>query len=130
MPGQDLKLALQDFAQSQSLQAGLILTAVGSLHQASLRFAGQAHATQLTGPFEIISLAGTLSVHGLHLHCAIANALGQTLGGHVMPGCLIHTTAEIVIGEVPNVVFQRQIDPQTRYRELVIEVLTPENPSD
>ncbi|HEY9738403.1 MAG TPA: PPC domain-containing DNA-binding protein [Trichocoleus sp.] len=117
-PGQDLKQALSDHAQQQSIQAGAIVTAVGSLQQAALRFAAQAEATVLQGPFELVSLVGTLSVYGLHLHCAIADSTGRTAGGHVMPGCLIYTTAEIVMAEVPEVVFQRRLDAQTGYREL------------
>jgi uncharacterized protein len=124
-PEQDLKQALASFAQAQQLQAGFILTAVGSLRQAALRFAGQSETALLLGPFELVSLVGTLSVHGLHLHCAIADAAGRTLGGHVMDGCLIYTTAEIVIGSLPRTVFARSLDPQTGYRELTLEPAEP-----
>ena len=119
-PGEDLKRSLQQFTQSQSLAAGCIITAVGSLQQASLRFAGQNDATTLTGRFEIVSLVGTLSLGGLHLHMAIADSQGTTLGGHLMPGCLIYTTAEIIIGSLAGFTFQRVHDPQTGYRELSI----------
>lgn len=97
------------------------MTAVCSLRQAALRFAGQNAATVLTGPFEIVSLVGTPSVHGLHLQGAIADAQGQTLGGHIMEGCLIHTTAEIAIADLPHLIFRREPDPRTGYSELVIE---------
>ena len=119
-PGDDLKQSLQDFTASQAIAAGCILTTVGSLRQASLRFAAQSSATILTGRFEIVSLVGTLSRQGLHLHLAIADEQGQTLGGHVMPGCLIYTTAEIVVGVLAGVEFQRRLDDQTGYRELAI----------
>ncbi|MBD0267145.1 MAG: DNA-binding protein [Cyanobacteria bacterium Co-bin8] len=123
VPGQDLKQALGELAQAHEIQAGIILTAVGSLRQAALRFAGQSEATVLLGPFELVSLVGTLSVEGLHLHGAIADAQGHTLGGHIMEGCLIYTTAEIVVGEVSQTAFRRQVDACTGYRELVIEAL-------
>ncbi|MEM1279927.1 MAG: PPC domain-containing DNA-binding protein [Cyanobacteria bacterium P01_D01_bin.6] len=119
-PGADLKQSLQAFAESYAVTAGCILTTVGSLQQASLRFAGQDSATVLTDRFEIVSLVGTLSRSGMHLHLAIADSQGQTLGGHVMPGCLIYTTAEIVVGILPELTFQRQLDDQTGYRELAI----------
>lgn len=119
-PGADLQQSLQAFAESYAVTAGCILTTVGSLQQASLRFAGQDSATVLTDRFEIVSLVGTLSRSGLHLHLAIADSQGQTLGGHVMPGCLIYTTAEIVVGILPELTFQRQLDDQTGYRELAI----------
>jgi hypothetical protein len=120
-PGEDLKTRLQGFTQDQSLRAGCILTTVGSLEQACLRLAGASHPTILTGPFEIVSLVGTLSREGVHLHLAIADAQGQTLGGHLMPGCRIYTTAEIVIAALSGVRFRRLPDAQTGYRELVAE---------
>jgi len=119
-PGDDLKHSLQTFTQAQAIAAGCILTTVGSLQQASLRYAGQESATKFTGRFEIVSLVGTLSLSGLHLHLAIADENGQTLGGHVMPGCLIYTTAEIVVGALSGLEFQRLVDDQTGYRELAI----------
>ena len=117
-PGDDLKASLQRFTHQQSIAAGCILTTVGSLQQASLRFAGQNDATVLTE--RIVSLVGTLSLEGLHLHMAIADAQGQTLGGHVMPGCLIYTTAEIVVGVLSGLTFHRRIDGQTGYQELAV----------
>jgi predicted DNA-binding protein with PD1-like motif len=119
-PGDDLKHSLQAFTESRAIAAGCILTTVGSLQQASLRFAGQAGATILTERFEIVSLVGTVSLEGLHLHLAIANSQGQMIGGHVMPGCLIYTTAEIVVGALSGLTFQRRLDAQTGYRELAI----------
>ncbi|MEO0537919.1 MAG: PPC domain-containing DNA-binding protein [Cyanobacteria bacterium P01_A01_bin.123] len=120
-PGDDLRLALSDLVDKNGLEAGCVITAVGSLSQAALRFAEQTETTVLTRPFEILSLSGTLSVHGLHLHMAIADGEGQTLGGHMMTGCLIRTTAEIVIGDLDQFVFRRVLDTQTGYRELNID---------
>lgn len=120
-PGQDLKQELQTFAQAQALEAGIILTALGSLTQASLRFAAATEATAIDGPLELISLSGTLSRHGMHLHGAIADAQGRVYGGHIMPGCLIRTTAEIAIANLPHLRLHRQPDPVTGYLELVID---------
>jgi predicted DNA-binding protein with PD1-like motif len=119
-PGADLKQSLKAFAQTQQLQAGFILSAIGSLTQASLRFADQPHSTQLSGRFELLSLSGTLSMHGMHLHGLLADATGQVLGGHLDQGCLIYTTAEIIVGASPNHQFGRQVDPQTGFLELAI----------
>ena len=118
-PGEDLKESLHAFIHQETIAAGCILTTVGSLQQASLRFAGQNTPSIFSDRFEIVSLVGTLSLEGLHLHLAIADAQGRTVGGHVMPGCLIYTTAEIVIGSLSDIVFRRQVDEQTGYRELV-----------
>ncbi|WOD38860.1 DNA-binding protein [Nodosilinea sp. E11] len=122
-PGEDLKQALQTFAQAQALEAGIVLTGLGSFTQASLRFAAVSEATVIDRPLELIALSGTLSRHGMHLHGAVADAQGRVYGGHIMPGCLIRTTAEIAIADLPHLRLDRQSDPQTGYLELVVESL-------
>jgi uncharacterized protein len=119
-PGQDLRQSLQQLAVAQSIQAGFILSAIGSLQQAALRFADQPTSHRLTGKFELLSLHGTLSPAGIHLHATIADPRGQVLGGHVDNGCIIYTTAEIAIGNSPNHVFLRMVDEQTGFKELVV----------
>ena len=123
-PGQDLKQELQTFVQRHAFEAGVILTGLGSLTQASLRFAAAPEATLIAGPLELISLSGTLSQHGMHVHGAVANAEGRVYGGHIMPGCLIRTTAEIAIATLPHLRLRRLPDPQTGYLELAVESLS------
>ncbi|NJL46600.1 MAG: DNA-binding protein [Leptolyngbyaceae cyanobacterium SM2_5_2] len=120
-PGQDLKQSLKSFAVQNNLQAAAILTGIGSLNPAALRFAAQPEATVLTGSFELISLAGTLSAHGLHLHGAVADDQGHVYGGHIADGCLVRTTAEIVLAELSNLCLQRVLDPSTGFLELVVK---------
>jgi uncharacterized protein len=122
-PGQDLKLEIQAFAQAQTLEAGIILTGIGSLTQASLRFAAVPTATVIEGPLELIALSGTVSQHGMHLHGSVADSQGRVYGGHIMAGCVIRTTAEIAIASLPHLRFSRLPDPQTGYLELVVEPL-------
>ncbi|MBW4638750.1 MAG: DNA-binding protein [Gloeocapsa sp. UFS-A4-WI-NPMV-4B04] len=119
-PNQDLKESLKNFVVEQDIKAGFVLTAIGSLKQATLRFANQNINTVLTDKFEIISLNGTLAINGIHLHIAIADQSGKTLGGHLDNGCIIYTTAEIVIGASEEFNFSRTIDQQTGYKELEI----------
>jgi uncharacterized protein len=118
-PGDDLKQALVSFTNQNNLQAGLILTCVGSLTQAALRLANQPGTTILNGHFEIVSLVGTLGIDGPHLHISISDSNGVTTGGHLQDGSLIYTTAEIVLGELEDWLFKRAIDPETTYDELV-----------
>jgi len=119
-PKQDLKQELRDFVQKSQIKAGCIVSGVGSLQQAVIRFANQPSATIFTDYFEIISLSGTLSVHGVHLHIAIADANGKIMGGHLSDGSIIYTTAEIVLAEAPNLTFLRTPDVATGYQELEI----------
>ena len=121
LPGQDLKLSLQRFAQDNAIQAASLVTCVGSLTTAHLRLAG-AHATQtFTGPFEITSLVGTLSSQGTHLHLCISDPRGAVLGGHLLQGNIIHTTAEITLAIHQDLIFSRPTDPNTGYGELSIQ---------
>ncbi|WP_299025631.1 PPC domain-containing DNA-binding protein [uncultured Thermanaerothrix sp.] len=119
-PGQDLKQALDTWAQENAIQAAVVLTCVGSLQRAVLRLADQPGPTLYTGKFEIVSLTGTLSVHGSHYHIAISDSTGYTLGGHLMEGSLVYTTAEIALGILPSVRFERRFDPESGYDELFV----------
>ncbi|WP_439345324.1 PPC domain-containing DNA-binding protein [Vacuolonema iberomarrocanum] len=119
-PNQDLKEELDALVHRHQLNAACILTCVGSLTQATLRLANQPDGTTYTGHFEILSLTGVMGVQGSHYHMAIADSEGQTLGGHLLEGCRIYTTAEIVIGVFPDLMFDRQHCPESGYPELVV----------
>ncbi len=80
-PGQDLRQSLHDFAVQHQLKAAFILSAVGSLRQAAIRFADQPEHRLYTQKFEIISLQGMLSIYGMHLHLSLADAAGKVRGG-------------------------------------------------
>lgn len=124
-PHQDLMVELDTFARANQLSAACILSCVGSLRKAVLRYADCNSSTELDGRFEIVSLTGTLSQHGSHYHISIADGSGQTIGGHLMEGCHIYTTAEIVIGILPGVAFLREADSETGYDELYIRSSEP-----
>ncbi len=119
-PNQDLKEELKNIANDQDIKAGFMVTAIGSLKQAKIRFANQAVSTILDDKFEILSLNGTIATTGIHLHIAIADSQGKTIGGHLDYGCIIYTTAEIIIGTSADFRFTRTHDPQTGYNELKI----------
>ena len=120
-PEDDLKESLGHFVQQHDIQAGFILTAVGSLKQATLRFANRDNAQLFKEKFEIVSLVGTLSLDGIHLHISLSDRNGKTLGGHLLIGCIIYTTAEIVIGTSEDFIFLRTVDEVTGYKELEIK---------
>lgn len=119
-PYEDLKQSLKNFADEENIQAGFILTAIGSLKQATIRYANQEKSTVLTDKFEILSLNGTIATTGVHLHIAISDQQGKTIGGHLDNGCIIYTTAEIVIGISEEHTFLRTHDFETGYKELEI----------
>lgn len=120
LPGTDIRQELIRLAQAESMSAGVLISAVGSVSQVCLRFANQDTPTELTGRHEILTLSGTLSADGVHLHMMVANAQGECIGGHVVDGCQIYTTLELVIALIPEVRFQRVWDTTTGYNELKI----------
>lgn len=120
-PGQDLRQELQAYAQAHNLRAATVLSIVGSLTTVALRLANQEGASTRRGHFEILSLGGTVSVNGSHLHLSVADSTGQMFGGHLLEGCQVYTTAEIVLGELPELDFTRAPDPATTYSELRIQ---------
>jgi uncharacterized protein len=123
--GDDLRQALEAWMGEQREQAGCVINAIGSLSVAELRFAGAAASTAIRGELEIISLSGTLSTDGAHLHIAFADSRGAVIGGHLCPGSLVRTTAELVIGLLPEWRFSRELDPATGYAELRITPRAP-----
>lgn len=102
-----------------------VVTCCGSLSGARLRPADATAALAIDGPLEILSLTGTLSSSGVHLHLAVGDSHGGLAGGHLLPGCLIRTTAEIVLLALPGLRFRRERDPVTGWRELVIAPRRP-----
>jgi len=124
LPGQDLKNELDRLIEKKNIAAACVVTCVGSLTRAVLRFANQEQATELNGHFEIVSLTGTLSKHGSHCHIALSDEHGRTYGAHLLEGCKIYTTAEIVIGVLPTLRFSRSLDARTGYPELEITDLS------
>jgi predicted DNA-binding protein with PD1-like motif len=122
-PGVDLRVALEQLLRQEGVQAGCVISGIGSLSVARLRLAGQEAITPLSGDLEILSLAGTLSPDGAHLHIAVADNAGTVTGGHLCPGSLVRTTAELVVGLLPEWHFSRELDPATGCAELKIRPL-------
>lgn len=119
-PGEDLLRSLEAYVVTNGLEAAVVLTCVGSLDGASIRFANREEATWIPGKHEITSLVGTLSASGgSHVHVGIADGDGVARGGHLMEGSRVYTTAEITIGALPALRFAREPDATYGYDELV-----------
>jgi uncharacterized protein len=117
LPGTDLRRGIQDIVEEKEIEAAVVISAVGSLTRAKLRLAGGDNFYEAVGPFEIVSATGTVSIDGMHIHIAISDREGKTFGGHLVEGCIINTTAEIVLSAVQGYRFQRKLDPNTGYPE-------------
>jgi uncharacterized protein len=120
-PGQDLRTSIETYVKENNIAAGWLVTCAGSLTDYNIRFANQPNGSTGSGHFEIVSLTGTLSTNGSHIHISISDSTGRTIGGHLLQGCTIYTTAEIVIQSSPNLLFKREKDGSTPWEELQIE---------
>jgi len=123
-PGEDLKDALEQRFAESGVGAAFVVSGIGSLDRAAVRYAGEPDAALIEGRFEILTLQGTLSADGAHLHMAISDARGRVSGGHIKRGCRIATTAEVLIAVLPGLRFAREADAATGYAELVVRHLT------
>jgi predicted DNA-binding protein with PD1-like motif len=103
-PGQDLRAALEAAVQAQNCRAAFVLSGIGSLSTAGIRLGGAADGGKTSS----------------HMHMAISTATGQVLGGHVAPGCIVLTTAEVLLALLPDWQFTREPDGLTGYDELVV----------
>ncbi len=121
MPGEDLRVSIENFVSEYKIEAGWIVTCVGSLVCYNIRFANRHTSASSKEHFEIISLSGTLSINGCHLHISLADDKGTTIGGHLLNGCIIYTTAEIVLTKSDKFIFNRQKEEATGWKELLVK---------
>jgi predicted DNA-binding protein with PD1-like motif len=120
-PGADLRRRLEEMLAERAAGAAFVVAGIGSLSAARLRFAGCAEPSALEGDLELLTLSGTLAPEGAHLHATVADARGRVWGGHVANGCLVRTTAEVLIVLLPYWRFAREHDAQTGFRELCVQ---------
>ena len=120
-PGEDLKSSLASFAREHKLQAASIVSCAGSLKAVSLRLANQKEASEFKGFHEIVSLTGTLSEESMHVHMSVSDSSGKTIGGHLVEGNPVYTTAEITLIEQLDKRFKREQDSASGFKELVVE---------
>jgi hypothetical protein len=120
-PGQDLFVEIERNVSEMKIEAGCVLCSVGSLSHATLRLANLENNSEYEGYFEIVSLTGTISTNGSHLHISISDSRGKTIGGHLLPGCKVYTTAELVLATFDNIIYKRELlTNDSGYEELVV----------
>lgn len=123
VPGDDLRGSLEtafaELAKAHGINAACIVSAVGSLSRAVLRYADKPAGSDINTPMELLMLSGTLSPDGAHLHASVADESGEVRGGHLLPGCIVRTTAEIVLALLPGWEFRRELDAATGFNELL-----------
>lgn len=120
-----MKEEIERVAAERKIRAGVLLSVVGGLENAVLRMpkleSGDHGVKDLDGPFELVSAVGTISLEGCHIHISVSDKEGNCYGGHLKDGCVVRTTAEIVIGVFEDTTYRRVFDERTGFKELEIE---------
>lgn len=119
--GEDLLNSIKEVCMSKNIRAGLLLSGVGCILRGRVRDASGVNIRQIEEHCEIVSLNGTVSAQRCHVHIALSKEDLSTIGGHLCPGCIINTTCELVIAELPGVVYDMESDAETGYDELVFQ---------
>jgi len=119
-PKKDLLKSINTWAAKHNVAAGFVQACVGSTATTVLRPAGSSTTRKFEGKFEIVSLSGTVSTNGSHLHLSISDSNCVTYGGHLVEGTKVRTTCELVLGKIDGAAFHRRQDPRSGYKELFI----------
>ena len=118
--GSDLKKEIEKYAINNKI-SGFIVCSVGCLNKLTIRLADGKSILEKEGMFEIVSATGTLSEDGVHIHISVSDEKGNTIGGHLKDGCIVNTTAEVVLEIFDDIKFKREYDEKTGYDELIVK---------
>ena len=123
-PNQDIKLELIRFAQEQDIKTASIVSAVGSVSSMKVRIADGKSVVSDEQNREVLSLSGTLINGKIHAHMGAISMSMVVFGGHLMEGCIVHTTMEITLLDLTNDIKAERIhDSETGFDELnVIDI--------
>ena len=121
-PGDDLFNSIKEYVNENKIKAGFIMSCVGSLQAINIRLANADKFLVRKEHYEIVSLVGCVSCNNrFHLHISISDSEGNTKGGHLKDNNIVYTTAEIVVGELPELNFSEVNNPGEDWPELQIE---------
>jgi uncharacterized protein len=124
--GQDLFATLAEFAREASVRAGVIISGIGMLRQATIGYWNgreySPHEIQL--PHELVALHGSIAtVDGapsLHLHASLSGPDHGTVSGHLMRAT-VGVLAEIYLETFPDRTFGRPMNESVGLRGLDLE---------
>lgn len=116
--GEDLLETINLAAKQSNVNTG-VFTLIGTLKRALVGFyrEGKYETIRIEGPLEIVSCMGNISLKEnqpfAHAHIALSDEKGEVKGGHVMQGCTIGATGELVLIEAADLHLKRKLDEKT-----------------
>lgn len=138
-PGDDILPTIVEIAKECGINQAIIVGGAASLSHAHVRNVRSYPDdfpitddvrvfTELDGPLELLSLSGNitrLEDDEPYIHCHAAISVGKpdalAVGGHVLPGTVVYSTAELSLVEVTGCSMLRRHDPETSVPEVYFE---------
>ena len=107
-PGEDILKSIERVVKEQSVTSGH-LSLIGAVSRAHLGYFNREENEYrdfvVEEDLEIVSCVGNISQHNdqyiIHAHVVASDENGKCYGGHLMEGCRVSVTIEIVITEFP-----------------------------
>ena len=108
-PGEDILKSIEKIIQTQSIISGH-LSLIGAVSKVHLGYFNREENTYrdfaVEEDLEIVSCVGNIAKHEkghiVHAHLVASDANGKCYGGHLMEGCVVSVTIEVVITEFPK----------------------------
>lgn len=123
--GADLLESILQYCRDRRIHAGYAACCAGCVQQAEIRSADGITRHRFNERLEIVSLTGTIGEARCHLHISLSREDMSVVGGHLLPGCLVNTTAEVILCEIEDLTFSKVFDEETGYNELSITERLP-----
>jgi predicted DNA-binding protein with PD1-like motif len=108
-PGDDVLATIEAVADKHGVRSGQ-LNLIGAIAGAKLGYFDvekkEYEHFSVDEDLEVVSCMGNISTHDgnlvVHAHMIVADNKGQCYGGHLMPGCVVSVTIELVIVETES----------------------------
>jgi predicted DNA-binding protein with PD1-like motif len=116
-PGEDVLGSIEVVAKKYDVKSGQ-LSLIGAVSKAKLgyfhRGAAEYRDFTVNEDVEVVSCIGDISTHEgnlvVHAHMIVADEVGKCWGGHLMAGCEVSVTIELVIIETEIELIRRRDD--------------------
>jgi len=116
--GEDLLEAIASTAKQSGVNSGFFFL-IGTLKVAVLGYyeRGKYLPIKKAGPLEIASCTGNVSTKVknelvVHAHIVVSDRSSNAFGGHVLPGCTVDATAELVLFRAERGILRRKFDAE------------------
>lgn len=106
-PGELFLESVQQILMEEGIRAGVVVSGIGSLSVCHIHVVNAGYPPNLLtrvqdyyeykGSIEVLAVQGIIANGEPHLHITVADDNQNVHGGHVEPGCVVLTMAEIAI---------------------------------